>query len=203
MTKYIKDLPISILLSGGWAVFAHMIITILPHGQPVNMMFFLLLFAGVTVIISLVSSTAVSVSRSLLVGLISGFIYELLTPGFPFIAAVLAGISLGGGLCTANQGFGAFLKKMVSVVKGLTFFPIVVLLAGFTASVIFSLSHSTILYWFTWGSWLGIGVYFISGERTTTFRNKEGITTGSSIGDFRSDARDIKRELSSLVDSIE
>ena len=87
------------ILGGIWGLAAVISAYMFDAWLPMfSLLFYPLIFAGAVPLAVLYAGKDVPLLRAVSVGLISGLIYQLLSPVFPLFASVLAGASLGGGL---------------------------------------------------------------------------------------------------------
>ncbi len=191
------------ILGGIWglaaAISAYMFDAWLPM---FSLLFYPLIFAGAVPLAVLFNGKDVPVLRAVLVGLISGLIYQLLSPIFPLFASVLAGASLGGGLTRNAEKPGEMLGLVLNTIKGSVIVPLVVLTGSFIGGSLYMFTESPLVYWFFWGFWAVIGVTFIL---NSVFRDQHHdceIRGHCALDDFKEDARDITRELSELNSNI-
>ena len=103
MKNKLRSGLITVLLGGAWGAFAYFFNSVLLARFPfATLLFFPLLLGGITVIIAVAFETRIPFQSALFTGLISGFIYSLLSPLFPLLSSVLAGASLGGWFITED-----------------------------------------------------------------------------------------------------
>ncbi len=193
-TKTIRLLA-SILLSGFCGIAIHLIGAYILVRFPItSLLFFPLLFGGVAGIISMTIKKRIPFGRALLVGFISGFVYQLLFLVFPFFASILAGASLGGGLIAGDGKLRDILDRLLSVLKGVFLFPFFIYSGGFISSFM-NLSGSDFLLSFFWGGWVGLAICLI----TIPIFNRENIDQDyqmlSEVDEFRSETQQILRDL--------
>jgi hypothetical protein len=192
MNARIKSFIVPVLLSGAWGGITFLLGCALLNDLPMGYAFFYpILLVGVVLASALGGGWGVSGARAALTGFISGFVYLLVSPMFPLFGSVLAGASLGGGL---SRG-GGRLGGIISTVKGMIIFPLVILSGEFLGVLVLVSLDSVVLSCVFWGAWLGLGVCLI---RTPVFGRRRGNDDpglSSGLEEFRSEAREIAGDL--------
>ncbi len=196
MNATIKSFIVPVLLSGGWGAVTLLLGIVFLNNVPLGYMFFYpMLLTGVVVATSAGRPGGMSYARAGITGLASGFIYLLVSPMFPLFASILVGVCLGGGLSPGGGKFGGLLNGIISTLKGMIIIPLVITSGEFLGAAIMILLGSVLLSAVFWGAWLGLGVCLI---RTPVFgrrRSNDGPGRISGLEEFRSEARDIARDL--------
>ena len=196
MKATIKSFIVPVLLSGAWGGITFLLGYALLNDLPMGYAFFYpILLAGVVLASALTGGHGVSGARAVLTGFISGFIYLLVSPMFPLFGSVLAGASLGGGLSQGGGRLGGFLGGIISTLKGMIILPLVILSGEFLGVLILVSLDSVVLSCIFWGAWLGMGVCLI---RFPLFGKKRGDGDHrllSGLEEFRSESREIARDL--------
>lgn len=180
-------------------VLGFLLLSNVPMGY---VFFYPMMMIGVAVVVSISGGSGVSPARAALTGLATGFIYLLVSPMFPTLASVLAGASLGGGLSARSGRLGGLVNGMLSTLKGMIIFPLVIYLGEMLGAFVLIFLNSIFLCMVFWGAWLGLGVCLIrfpvSGKSVSgNTRRAEGLDA------FRDEAGEIKRELAELESGIE
>lgn len=184
------------LLSGLWGLAAFVMGYMLLNKVPMGLGFFYpLLLAGVTVVATSGMRKGIPFTKAGFAGFASGFVYMLISPMFPLIAAILSGACLGGGLSSPGGRMGGLLGVVVSTLKGAVLFPVFVLSGEFLGMVVLVYSNSVVLTIIFWGVWLGLGVAAIT--RPFLKRSAAGGRNGtnSRLEEFKTEAREIDRDL--------
>lgn len=198
----IKSRLASGVLGGVWGLAAVMSAYMLEGWLPMfSLLFYPLIFAGAVPLAVLFSGKDVTVFRAVSVGVISGLIYQLLSPLLPLFASILAGASLGGLSGNAEKP-GGQLGLIISTLKGSVIVPVIILTGSFIGGSIYMLTESPVALWFFWGFWAVIGISFIP---NSAYGEPERDCTGrrySPLDEFKEDARDITRDLSELNSNL-
>ncbi len=204
MNARFKSLTVPVLLSGAWGVITFLLGYTLLNNLPLGHMFFYpALLTGVAAVSAIYSGSGVSLTRAAFTGFISGFIYLLISPMFPLLAGILAGASLGGGLSGSGGRSGGLLSAIISTLKGVIIFPLVILSGKYIGLLILIYSGSVFVAWVFWGAWLGLGVCLI---HSPIFKRKRAGCDArmlSGLDEFRSEAREIHRDLEGLRSGID
>ncbi|MCI0480506.1 MAG: hypothetical protein L0213_02835, partial [Candidatus Dadabacteria bacterium] len=124
-----------------------------------------------------------------------GFIYLLVSPMFPLFASILVGACLGGGHSPGGGRFGGLLNGTISTLKGMIIIPLVITSGEFLGAVIMVFLGSLLLATVFWGAWLGLGVCLIRFPLFGKRRGDGNPRLASGLEEFRSEARDIARDL--------
>jgi len=204
MKALLKSFVVPVLFSGAWGVMTYILGDIFLSRVPIGYMFFYpIIMTGVVVAAAISGGSNVSHARAALTGFITGFIYLLVSPMFPTLAAVLAGASLGGGLSEGRGRFGGLLDCAVSTLKGMIVFPIVIYSGEILGAFIFIFLNSLFLGMVFWAAWLGLGVCIIRFPVT----GRRGIGGNQrrvrGLDEFRDEASEIKRDLGELGSVID
>jgi hypothetical protein len=202
MKSILASVLVTVLLGGAWGVFTYFFNSILLDKFPfATFLFYPLLLAGIAIITPIAFESRIPFKRSLFTGLISGFIYSLLSPAFPFLSSVLAGASLGGGLVDEEKSSPNILNRLLSTLKGIVLFPVFVYAGSFINDVF----SSNFFIWLFWGGWIGLGIFFICTPlfRTGEADSKEEYPEFSEVGEFKSEAQEILRELNDLESGVQ
>ena len=196
MGNKLKPLIVPIILSGFWGIFTYLLGAFTLSQFPLtSLLFYPILFGGITVIIAITLESEIPFLRALIVGLISGFVYQILSPIFPFVSSILAGVSLGGGLIVDEGKLGDVFNRLFSILKGIFLFPVFIYTGGLVASITSSIFDSDFFLWFFWGGWIGLGICLISIPIFKTDDSEQDFQTLSEVDEFRSEAQEIRRGL--------
>ncbi|MGH7908578.1 MAG: hypothetical protein ACRENW_01865 [Thermodesulfobacteriota bacterium] len=199
MKNKFKSLLIPIFLGGAWGVFTYLIGSLISSGFSLaSFLFYPILFGGVTVIIACTFGSKIPFVRAITVGLISGLIYHILSPISPFLTSVLVGAGLGGGLAAEEGKFKDVFNRLISVLKGIFFFPIFIYVGGLLAGLTSSIFGSNFIIWFFWGGWLSLGICIIYMPLLKEADSGEDFETLSEADEFTSETHEILRELRQL-----
>lgn len=202
MKGRLKSVVVPSLLCGAWGVIIYLLSVTVLNGVPYrDALFYPLLLAGAVLSASIFSGAYVSFSRVVFLGLVSGFIYQAVSPVFPFLASVLTGAALGGGLWSGREGVGGFLDTAVTTLRGIVIFPLLVAAGGFVSSL-FSQPDS-VAGWFFWGAWLGLGICLIPARLSGGKEIPNDAGRYSGLDEFKSEAGDINRELRELTRAMD
>ncbi|MBI2487797.1 MAG: hypothetical protein HYW01_12815 [Deltaproteobacteria bacterium] len=199
MKNKIIPLLTPVLLSGFWGIFTYLLgAFILTQFPLTSLLYYPILFGGITLIIAITLESEIPFSRALIVGLISGFIYQILSPIFPFLSSILAGVSLGGGLIVDEGKLGDVFNRLFSILKGIFLFPVFVYTGGLVAGITNSIFDSDFFLWLFWGAWIGLGICLISIPIFKTDDTEQDFQTLSEVDEFKSEAQQILSELNQL-----
>lgn len=184
-----------------WGAVAGFLAFMLAVWLPIiPLLYYPLLFAGAVPLALIYTGRRMSLLQAVFAGVVSGLIYLVLSPVFPLFASILAGASLGGGLSNNAESPGDVLNLILNTLKGAVILPIVIL----TGSIVSGLINDAPLYqWLYWGFWTTVGITFIPGLCREVYKSvdENGIT--GALQGFRSEAKDISRELSELNNRID
>lgn len=197
MKNKLESVLVTVLLGGAWGVLIYFFNSVLLANFPfATSLFYPFLLGGVTLVVAIACESRIPFERALLTGLISGFIYSLLSPAFPFLSSVLAGAGLGGGLVAEEEGLKNIFSRLLSTLKGIVLFPVFV----YTGSFINDVFSSNFFIWLFWGGWIGLGIFLICMPLFITVEkgSKEEYTESSEVGEFKFEAQEILRELNEL-----
>ena len=198
MRNNLKPILMALILCGFWGIFAYLVRGFILVRFPItSLLFFPFLFGGIAAIISMIIEKRIPFGRALLVGFISGFVYQLLFLIFPFFASILAGASLGGGLVAGDGKLGDILDRLLSVLKGVFLFPFFIYFGSFILSFI-NLFGSDFLLWFFWGGWVGLVIFLITMPIFKRDHTERDFQTFSEVDEFKSEAQQILSELNQL-----
>lgn len=200
MKSRLKPLLPTLLLGGIWGEVTYIISSVLLLEIPlVSFLFFPILFTGIVFIITFALGSKIKYSRTLIVGLASGFVYQVLSPALPLLSSVLVGASLGGGLSHNEGTFKDLLKRFFSILKGIILFPIFIFAGGVLTSLTTSITGSLLILWFSWGSLLSLAIWFIYSPLLSSGNSENDFQTHSDVDEFKSGAQQILEELNRLA----
>ncbi len=199
MRHKLQSLLIPALLGGAWGIFTYLvgtfILTLLPLASS---LFYPVLFGGITVITTVTVKSKIPFERALIVGVISGFIYQILSPIFPVLSSVLVGASLGGGMVADGGKLGDIFDRLISILKGVFLFPVIIYSGGLITGLISGIFDLNFLPWFFWGGWLVLAFCLICKPILKIKNAGEDLQTFSELDEFRSEAHEILREMNQL-----
>ncbi|HWP93991.1 MAG TPA: hypothetical protein VNN20_17545 [Thermodesulfobacteriota bacterium] len=199
MNNKLKSMLIPLIICGFWGTFIYLLGTfIFDQSQIASFLFYSILFGGITSIVSVTLELRIPFIRALVVGLLSGFIYQVLSPIFPFLSSVLAGVSLGGGLIADEGKWGDFFNRIFSTIKGVFVLPFFIYTGGLITGISSGIFDSDFFLWFFWGAWIGLGVCLITISIFSTDDTEEDFKTLSELDEFKSEVRQILRELDQM-----
>ncbi len=199
MRDNFKSLLTPTLLGGVWGIFTYLLGSLILIQLPLtSFLFYPILFGGVTVVAAITLASRIPFTRALIIGLVSGFIYQILSPIFPLLSSVLVGASLGGGLVTDERELKDVFKRLLTILKGILLFPVFIYMGGLLASLMSSIFGSYFLVWFFWGGWLSLGICLIYMPLLKVAKTGEEFEAFSEAGEFKLEAQEILRELNQL-----
>lgn len=191
------------ITGGVWGLAAVMSSYMFDAWLPMfSILFYPLIFAGAVPLAVLFSGYEVPILRAVFVGIISGLVYQLLSPIFPLAASVLAGASIGGSLTRSSEKPGELLGLLVNTLKGSVIVPLIILTGSLIGGPIYVLTQSPLAYWFFWGFWAVIGFTFIPGYGRREQDKSSDLKGHRGLDEFKENAKDISRELSELSSNI-
>jgi hypothetical protein len=197
MKRRTKRFAVPVLLSGLWGAAVYLLtLTQLYELTFTGLLFYPVLITGPVLIASACKRRGGSYMTSALAGLVSGLIYQLVSPLFPFLASVLAGASLGGAL--SREG-GGFFTTALSALIGIVVFTVLIALGGIISRTALYLTGSLAAYWLLWGALIGTGVMFLVPSKGNEEGKERGFTHNNiPYEELKAETRDIKRELDEL-----
>ena len=199
MKNKLKSIFIPLILCGFWGTFIYLLGNfIFTQSRLTPFFFYPVLFTGITAIVSVTLVLRIPFRRALVVGLLSGFIYQVLSPIFPFLSSVLAGVSLGGGLINDDGKWGDFFNRVFSAIKGVFILPFFIYTGGLITGISGGIFDSHLFLWFFWGGWIGLGVCLITTPVFRADNTEEDFKTLSELDEFKSEVRQILSELNQL-----
>jgi hypothetical protein len=199
MNNKIKSILISLILCGFWGTFIYLFGAFIFTKSPMaSFLFYPVFFGGITSIVSMAIDLRIPFRRALVVGLLSGFIYQVLSPIFSFLSSMLAGVSLGGGLITDESRWGDFFNRIFSTIKGVFVLPFFIYTGGLITGISGGIFDSHLFLWFFWGGWIGLGVCLITTPIVSIDDTEEDCKTLSELDEFKSEVRQILSELNQL-----
>ncbi len=200
MKNKLKSLLIPVLLGGIWGVFTYCIGSLVLFRLPfTSFLFYPFFFGGIVVVIACTTESKIQFSRALIIGLISGFIYQILSPTLPLFSSVLVGASLGGGLAHDEGTFKDMFSRLFSILKGIVLFPIFIFVGRLLISLTSSITDSYLIFWFSWGVLLSLTISFIYSPLLNSENSDNDLQTYSDVDQFKSDVQQIKKELNQLI----
>ncbi len=200
MTARLISLLPTLLLGGMWGAGTYIISSVLSVEIALSsFLFFPILFTGILFITTFAFGARTRCSRTLAVGLASGFVYQLLAPYLPMLSSVLVGASLGGGLALHEGILSGLLNRLFSTLKGMVLFPIFIVVGGLLTSLTTGISGSPLVLWFSWGALLSLAIFLIHSPLLCSRNSENDLETRSDIDQFKSEARQLLEELDRLA----
>ena len=199
MKNKLKPLLTPVLLGGIWGVLTYLVGSLVLFRLPfTSFLFYPFLFGGIVVIVAFKIESKIQFTRALVVGLTSGFIYQILSPTLPFLTSVLVGASLGGGLAHDEGTFKDLLSRLFPILKGIILFPIIICVGGLFAGSSGNIFGSQFVIWFFWGAFLSLAIFFIYKPLLNPEYYNDDLQTPSEIDEFKSETSKILRDLNHL-----
>jgi len=197
MKRRSKRSAVPVLLSGLWGTAVYLLTLTQLYELPfAGLLFYPVLITGPVLITSACKRRCGSYMNAALAGLVSGLIYQLVSPFFPLLASVLAGASLGGALSREGSGF---FTTALSALKGIVIFTVLIALGGPVSRMALYFTGRLAVYWLFWGALIGAGSLFLVPSEDNAERKECGFTDGNiAYEDLRAETRDIMRELDEL-----
>lgn len=187
------------IAGGFWGVAVNSVHSVALGKVPfAYLIFFPILFGGLSGIFSVISRIGTSTERALAVGSLAGFLYALLSPIFPFIASILAGACLGAGLGRYSADNADLFYRVTGLVKGIIIFPVVILSGNLVSKFLFGILNSDFIVCFIWGFLLLSAIYLTCAPFTDSYKSRAYRETYGCLDQFKSETREILNELSQL-----
>lgn len=200
MKNKLKSLLIPVLLGGIWGVFTYCIGSLVLFRLPfTSFLFYPFLFGGIVVINAFTIESKIQFSRALIIGLICGFIYQILSPTLPLLSSVLVGASLGGGLAHDEGTVKDIFSRLFLILKGIILFPVIIYVGGMLVSLTSSITDSYLIFWFSWGLLLSLAISFIYSPLLSSENSDNDFQTYSDLDEFKTEAQKILTELNQLI----
>jgi hypothetical protein len=198
-----KNRPASFLgtmmTAGLWGIIIYLVsLPILSNVPFVSSLFFPVFFGGIAGIFSISVRTGVSVERAIIVGLLAGFIYYLLSPIFPLHASILVGACMGAGLGRDSGKIFKPLDTLVRVMKGILLFPILIFFGKLVSQFVFSILNSSTIVWFIWGFLLFFAIYLTCAPFLDSFKSDEDQDIYLMLNEFKRESQGILKEIHRL-----
>ncbi len=204
MKALLKSFIVPVSLSGAWGAAAYVLGYLFLSNVPIGYMFFYpLIMTGAAVAVAASGRLGVSHARAALTGFLTGFIYLLVSPRFPTLASVLAGASLGGGLSAGEGRTAGLLSGIISTLKGMIIFPLVIYSGELLGTCVLIFLNSVFLCMVFWGAWLGLGICLIRFPVRGWKDVSRKPLPAEGLDEFRDEAGEIKRDLGELDSVIE
>jgi hypothetical protein len=187
---------VTMMIGGLWGIIIYLFSSLILSNVPfVSSLFFPVLFGGMAGIFSISVRTGVSVERAIIVGLLAGFIYSLLSPIFPLHASILVGACIGAGLGRDSGNISKLLNTLVRVMKGVLLLPILILFGNLISQFVFSIFKSDTIVWFIWGFLLFFAIYVICAPFLDSFRSEEDRDIYLMLDEFKRESQRIMKEI--------
>ena len=201
MNELGKNIIISLLLGGLWAVIVETILsTLLYPGNLTSIIFYPLLFTGFIFISTFYFDIDIKLLRILLTGLASGLGYYFFSAYFPLLSILFIAFILAVGLTAQNGSKADFLTMLL---KGSVCIPIGIFITDLLIQFSGILIKQQILSWLILGAVINICFMITIIPISKLLQNKsektgDPIYRKDEIGDFRSETRDIIKDLNSI-----
>ena len=199
MTTWLKSLLPTLLLGGIWGALTYAISSVLPSEIALpSFLFFPTLFTGIVFIIAIAIGSKIRCTRTITVGLVSGLVYQILSPSVPLLSSVLVGASIGS-IAHHEGNFRDLLDRSFSMLKGIILFPIFIFVGGLLTSLNTVIAGYPLFLWFSWGALLGLAIRFINSPLLCSESAENDPETHSEFEEFKSEAQQILEELNRLA----
>ena len=90
------------------------------------------------------------------------------------------------------------MSLILNTLKGAVVLPIVILAGSIISGLLSIVTGAPFYHWLFWGFWFVMGARFISGWSSGNTNHESVRPEGSAAEDFRSEAKEIVREISEL-----
>lgn len=199
MKRKFKDILFPLVISGLWGVGVFFVSSKMTHGFPfASILFYSLIFGGITGIFSISVRTGISLERALIVGLLAGFIYSLVSPIFPLLASILVGVCIGAGLGKDSGKVFNFLYRFLRVIKGVLLFPIFIFSGDLVSHFVFGIFNSSFIVWFIWGLLIFLTIYITCAPFLDSHKSDGDRETKGMLDEFKRESQGILKEISRL-----
>ena len=187
------------MIGGLWSIIIYLVSAlILSDVSFASSIFFPVLFGGIAGIFSIGVRTGMSLERVIIVGLLAGFIYYLLSPIFPLLASILVGAWMGAGIGRNSAKIFTLPDTLVRLMKGILLFPILIFFGDLVSRFVFSIINSSAIVWFIWGFLLFIAIYLTCAPFSDRFRSEEDRDIYLMLDEFKRESRGILKEMRQL-----
>ncbi|NIS08180.1 MAG: hypothetical protein GWO07_05330 [Candidatus Dadabacteria bacterium] len=200
MNHLIKNISISLVLGAVWAVITKSVLSV--NFIPVSIIlpvFYPLLFTGFLFISSLYFDLEIGLSKILITGASSGFVYYLLSLYFPLISIVLITIIISAGFVNHKNITSGFIT---SLIKGLIFIPVGIFASDVLIGIFSAFTTVEIFSWIILGSVLNVCFMAVIIPFTRLMgivdKKDNNHQVKSEIDDFRAQTSDIIKEIESI-----
>jgi hypothetical protein len=199
MKNIFKSFMVPTIMGGLWGIIIYLFYSLILSNVPFSsFLFFPGLFGGIAGIFSISVSTGISLERAIIVGLLAGFSYSLLSPIFPFLASILIGVCIGAGLARNSGKSFNFFYRFIRLVKGILMFPIIIFSGNLVSQFFFSISNSSFIVCFIWGFLLFLAIYVTCAPFSDSYKSKGYRETYGSLDEFKRETREILQGIGRL-----
>lgn len=201
MNHLIKNISMSLVLGAVWAVITKSVLSVnfIP-GSIILPVFYPLLFTGFLFISSLYFDLEIGLSKILITGASSGFVYYLLSLYFPLMSIVLITIIISAGFVNHKKNItSGFISALI---KGFIFILVGIFTADVLIGVFSAFTTAEIISWMILGSVLNVCFMAVIIPLTRLMgivdKNDNNHQIKSEIDDFRTQTSDIIKEIESI-----
>jgi hypothetical protein len=199
MKNKLKSFLVPMIIGGLWGVVIYLVSSLIFSTFPIaSSLFFPVLFGGIAGIFSICVRTGISVERAIIVGLLAGSIYNLLSPIFPLFASILVGACIGAGLGRGSGKIFKLLDTLVRAMKGVLLFPILIFFGNLVSQFGFSIFNSSTVVWFIWGFLLFFAIYVTCAPFLDSCRSEGDRDTYIMLDEIKRESQGILEEMRRL-----
>lgn len=199
MKNKLKSFLVPMIIGGLWGVIIYLVSSLILSTFPIAAsLFFPVLFGGIAGIFSICVRTGISVKRAIIVGLLAGSIYNLVSPIFPLFASILVGACIGAGLGRGSRKLFKLLDTLVRVMKGVLLFPILIFFGDLVSQFGFSIFNSSTVVWFIWGFLLFFAIYVTCAPFLDSCRSEGDRDTYIMLDEIKRESQGILEEMRRL-----
>jgi hypothetical protein len=199
MKNKLKSFLVPMIIGGLWGVVIYLVSSLIFSTFPIaSSLFFPVLFGGIAGIFSICVRTGISVERAIIVGLLAGSIYNLLSPIFPLFASILVGACIGAGLGRGSGKIFKLLDTLVRAMKGVLLFPILIFFGNLVSPFGFSIFNSSTVVWFIWGFLLFFAIYVTCAPFLDSCRSEGDRNTYIMLDEIKRESQGILEEMRRL-----
>ncbi len=194
-----KTFLVPMMIGGVWGIIIYLVFSLILSNVPfASSLFFPVLFGGIAGIFSIGVRTGIFVERAIIVGLLAGLIYDLLSPIFPLLASILVGACMGAGFGRDSGNIFKLVDTLVRVMKGVLLFPILIFFGNLVSQLVLSIFNSSIIGWLIWGFLLFFATYVTCVPFLDSCRPEEDRETYLMLDEFKSESQGIVKEMRRL-----
>jgi len=199
MNKNILNTLISIFAGGVWGYVVYLLSVFIASKVSIgSYVYYPVLFGGISLILVLMFKSEFPSIKALIIGIVAGIVYSLISRTYPFFSTVAVGGIIGWGLWVKQEKFTDFLNRIISTIKGLIFFPVFVYLGGLLVNPVTGIIYSPSFVWFFWGGLISLSICFIMMPIFQVKRSEVENTVNSEVDEFRQEVQNIVRDLNQM-----